>query len=112
MQAAAEQMSLCPHSSVLPFLSPLFPLPAPSSQNESGTAVTADVIAPRHHWCYDNSKSSLSLALSHSQVHFGLLLNVPNYAPQHIKTATFQPLSPFRTFVSFSGVLFIQILLF
>lgn len=42
-------------------LSPRFPPPVLSSQNDSGTAVTADAIATRHHWCYDNSKPSLSL---------------------------------------------------
>lgn len=57
-------------------------------------AVTADVIATRHRWCYDNSKPSLSLI--HRSILGVAVHSVPNYALQHIKTATFQPLLPLR----------------
>lgn len=69
-------------------LSPLFPLPVPSSQNESGTAVTADVIATRHHWCYDNSKSSLSL------IHRSILGCWWVFQIMHHNTLRLQPFSP------------------
>ncbi|CAB1444800.1 unnamed protein product, partial [Pleuronectes platessa] len=43
-----------PRSSVPPLWS-LLPVPS-----RAGAAVIADVIATRHHWCYDNNKPSLS----------------------------------------------------
>lgn len=71
-----------------PFLFLLFPLPVPSSQNESSTAVTADVIATRHHWCYDNSKSSLSL------IHRSILGYRWIFQIMHCNTLRLQPFSP------------------
>lgn len=71
------------HLRALAPLSPGFLLPVPSSLNETGAAaVTADVIAARHHRCYDNSKAQ---PLSFTGP-FWLPLDSPNYALQHIKT--------------------------
>lgn len=80
------------------------PLSSPSPV-PSAASIISKWIRHRCHCWRDSHTTSLVLwqqqvqPLSHSQVHFGLSLNVPNYAPQHIthiKTATFQPLLPWR----------------
>lgn len=112
LQLNRRRCALNPPSSPFLPLSPLFPLPAPSSQNETGTAVTADVIATRHHWCYDNSKSSLSL------IHRSILGCHRALQIMHRNTLRLRPFSPRclwgerRTLAAFSRMLSLQILLF
>lgn len=102
------QLQSCPCA--LTTLSSPAPLPLFCSHhplNESGTAVTADVIAKRLHRCYDNKTSSLSRSFTGPfRACHGMFRN---YASQY-KTATFQPLLPQRWRERFSRFLLLQVL--
>lgn len=70
---------------------PLSPVPSPGSIISKWTeciVVTADVIATWHHWCYDNSKSSLSV------IHRSILGCRWMFQIMHHNTWRLRPLRP------------------